>query len=175
MNADHHYSPPRVRQQVGATLVVGMVLLLLMTAISLTTLKSIKTDERLAGNLQDRTTALQAAESALREAEGDLDGLLGFPRKQGFYRYTDSDIPQPLQLDEQNSHVYEGVAYDVAQKPFYTIEFMEAGFEKGQSLVIGRRYGAERSPTYRISALGFGGSQTTRVALQSTYKSLGKK
>lgn len=171
MNADHHYSPPRVRQQDGATLVVGMVLLLLMTAISLTTLKSIKTDERLAGNLQDRMTALQAAESALREAEEFLTRVSPgrFDNADGLYLYTYASTPAPLALTEHNAIRFKDTLTGVSQKPLYTLEQMEAGVEKGQSLVL-KGYGGERRATYRITTLGFGGSATTRVALQSTYK-----
>ncbi len=156
----------------GATLVVGMVLLLLMTVLSLTTLKSIKTDERLAGNLQDRNTALQAAESALREAEEFLTGVSPgrFANEKGLYLYTYSGIPAPLELTDDDAITYQGSLTGVAQEPLYTLEQMESGVEKGQSLVLGVRYGGERRATYRITALGFGGSATTRVALQSTYK-----
>ena len=80
-----------------------MVLLLLMTAISLTSLKAIKTDERLAGNLQDRYLAFQAAEAALREAEEFLTGVSPgppFATKKGFTSTPHSGIPAPLLTDD---------------------------------------------------------------------------
>jgi type IV pilus assembly protein PilX len=43
---------------------------------------------------------------------------------------------------------------------------MEAGVEPGNSLVDR----SARRATFRITALGFGGSATTRVVLQSTYR-----
>ena len=49
---------------------------------------------------------------------------------------------------------------------------MESGVEKVRAWSLAVRYGGERRhATYRITALGFGGSATTRVALQSTYSS----
>ncbi len=166
--------PPRTprRRTHGATLIIGMVLLLLMTAISLTSLKAIKTDERLAGNLQDRYLAFQAAESALRDGERFLEkaSLPRFANTAGLYLYTYSSIPAPLDLDSSNAMSSAVSLTDVHSQPLYTLEQMEAGVEEGDSLVLGVRYGGERRPVYRITALGFGGSATTRAALQSTFR-----
>jgi len=156
----------------GATLIVGMILLLLMTAIALTTLKAIKTDEHLTGNQQDRHLAFQAAEAGLREAELLLEqpSLPPFDGNAGLYLYTDPGIPVPLELDASNARRYGETLAGVDQEPLYIIERMEAGVEQGDSLVMGVRYGAQRRSSYRITTTGFGGSATTRTVLQSTFK-----
>jgi type IV pilus assembly protein PilX len=149
-----------------------MILLLLLTAVSLTSLKAIKTDERLAGNLQDRYVAFQAAESALREAEDFLEqaALPRFENTAGLYLQANGGIPYPFDYDSDNARVYTGSLSGVTNQPLYTIEQMEGGVEQGDSLVIGVRYGGERRASYRITALGFGGSSSTRVVLQSTFR-----
>lgn len=168
----------QARRARGGTLIVGMLLLLLMSAVSLTSLKAIRTDERLAGNLQDRYLAFQAAEAALRAAEAILEqpALPSFQTTRGLYRFQDANVPDPFELTEANAQVYD--LFTQAQTgitprpipPRFIVEQMEAGIEEGGSLVVGTRYVGDRRNSYRITALGFGGSATTRVVLQSTFR-----
>lgn len=156
----------------GATLLIGMILLLLMSAVALTSLKAIKTEERMAGNLQDRYLAFQAAEAALREAEGLLDSpsLPSFGAANGLYRYDQTGIPDAFRFTTANAREYPRDLGVVAHRPLYIVEQMEPGVEQGASLVVGTHYGAEMRATYRITAIGYGGAATTRVVLQSSYR-----
>jgi len=63
---------PFLRQQQGATLVVGLIFLAVLTLIGVTAARVSGLEERMAGNLRDRAVALQAAEMALRDAERDI-------------------------------------------------------------------------------------------------------
>lgn len=161
--------PNRTR---GATLIVGMILLMLMTSIALTTLKAVKTDEHLTGNLQDRNLAFQAAEAGLREAEGVLEqpSLPPFNGSNGLYLFSDANVPSPFGFTHDSARRYGETLTGVDQEPLYIIERMEAGVEQGDSLLTGVRYGSDRRASYRVTALGFGGSATTRVVLQTTFK-----
>jgi len=172
MNARPQVQPGRARRSRGATLIVGMVLLLLMTAVSLTSLKSTKTDERLAGNLQDRYLAFQAAEAALRAAEDFLEqpSLPPLLNTGGLYTFNHANLPQPFDYTATNARTYPESLTGTAAAPLYTLEQLEAGVEQGSSLVVGVRYGSERRATYRITTVGFGGSATTRVVLQATFR-----
>lgn len=159
----------------GSALIVGLVLLLLMSVISLVSLKAIRTDERMAGNLQDQYLAFQAAEAALRRAEFLLSQPTppSFVTTPGLYHYQDNDLPAPLDLDAGNAQIYGQTTEPltgVCQQPRFIIEQMEAGIEEGASLVVGTRYVGDRRNAYRITALGFGGSPTTRAVLQSTFR-----
>ena len=55
--------------QRGASLVVVLILLLVMTLLGLAILRSTLLEERMSANLYDRSLAFQSAEGALREAE----------------------------------------------------------------------------------------------------------
>lgn len=59
--------PPR--QQRGVALVVVLILLLIMTLLGLASLRSTLLEERMTGNLFDRSLAFQAAEAGLRQGE----------------------------------------------------------------------------------------------------------
>ena len=59
---------PRCRQR-GATLIVGMSLLLVMTLMALSAVQSTALQEQMAGNMKDRNLAFESAETAARAAE----------------------------------------------------------------------------------------------------------
>lgn len=71
-------SPTRhvpIRRQQGAALVVGLVIMVVLTVLGITAARMAGLEERMAGNLRDRSLAMQAAEMALRDAEKDILGF----------------------------------------------------------------------------------------------------
>ena len=59
------FSIPHSKQR-GAVLVVGLLLLLILTIVSVTSMQMNSSQETMAGNLRDHNLAFQAAESGLR-------------------------------------------------------------------------------------------------------------
>jgi len=57
------------RREAGASLIVVLILLLVMTLLGLAVLRSTLLEERMSANLYDRSLAFQASEDGLREAE----------------------------------------------------------------------------------------------------------
>lgn len=66
MNIQPHFLG---RREQGISLLVVLVLLLIMTLLGLAILRGTMLEERMAGNMYERSLAFQAAESALREGE----------------------------------------------------------------------------------------------------------
>lgn len=60
------------RAQQGAVLVVALIMLLLLTIIGISSMRSTTMQERMAGNLRDESHALQAAEAAMRQGEAAI-------------------------------------------------------------------------------------------------------
>jgi len=56
-------------QERGIVLVVALVMLVLITIIGMTSIRTLTLEERMASNTYDRNLAFQAAETALREGE----------------------------------------------------------------------------------------------------------
>jgi type IV pilus assembly protein PilX len=79
MNTHPRYGIAPKRRQDGATLVVVLILLLIMTLLGLASLRSTILEERMTSNLLDRSLAFQVAEAGLREAEASL-----FPNPSNF-------------------------------------------------------------------------------------------
>lgn len=67
----HSIAPSRQRQN-GAALIVGLIFLVVLTMIGVTSARMSSLEERMSGNLRDRSLAMQAAELALRDAERDI-------------------------------------------------------------------------------------------------------
>jgi len=64
----------KINKQSGATLAVGLTLLLIMTLIGITALKTTALEEKMAAGLHNKILAEGGAESALRQAEDFLWG-----------------------------------------------------------------------------------------------------
>ncbi len=67
-------SPPS--HQTGAALITGLIFLVVLTMIGITAARMSTLEERMSGNMRDRSIAMQAAERALRDAEQDILGAV---------------------------------------------------------------------------------------------------
>ena len=63
------------KRQRGVALVVVLILLLIVTLLGLASMRGALLEERMSGNLYDRSLSFQAAERALREAQERIVGL----------------------------------------------------------------------------------------------------
>lgn len=68
------YSRPTRQRQHGATLVISLIFLVLLTLVGVTAMQSTILQERMAGNSRERNIAFQAGEIGLRDAEVFLVG-----------------------------------------------------------------------------------------------------
>jgi len=93
--------PARTRQS-GTVLIVGLIILVIITMIGLTSMQTTTQQERMAGNLGDRNAALQFAEGALRQGEDELTtGLANYSVDESIGRFdvvTGVYAPDPLLL-----------------------------------------------------------------------------
>lgn len=130
--------------QAGAALITGLIILVLMSLIGITALRTTGLEERMAGHTRDRNLAFQAAEAALRNAEGYLTNpVVGpfnnkAPHASGLYepRVPNPDFTSPetctdtacrpwwdiLDWDASDSAAYSGAIAGVSQQPRYIIE-----------------------------------------------------
>jgi type IV pilus assembly protein PilX len=72
MNKTMNDKTKHKKKQQGATLAMGLVLLLIMTLIGVTSMKTTALQEKMAGSLRNKALALSGVESALREGESYL-------------------------------------------------------------------------------------------------------
>ncbi len=67
-------TPLCLNSQTGSTLIISLVVLSILSLIVLSGVATGTLQERMAGNYRDRSVAFQAAEAALRIAEGEING-----------------------------------------------------------------------------------------------------
>ncbi len=156
--------------QRGSALVISLVFLVVMTLIAVGAMRDTTLQERMAGNLRDRSLAFQAAEAALREGENWLLSPAG--------RLTAGNLAADL-LDPA---AWDGVSPGPTQpaapgftdgnlhsaNPAFHISPPRIARSRGSALDIGGSGGSPAIVSHDVTARGIGGSATTVVILQST-------
>ncbi len=172
---------PHITKQTGAVLVVSLMLLVVMTLIGVTAMRSTILEEKMAGNTRDSLLALQTAETALLDGENYLETEINslaaaFDGSElGLYE-LDSDPPVLLDSTWVNSITYRGTfgTYPgVTSQPRFIIEFAGPfADESSDDLNISSYDTLDSLGTpyvFRITARGTGGSDSAVIFLQSNY------
>ncbi len=163
-----------LRREKGATLIISLMMLTLMTLIGAAAMRSSILEEKMARNSRDREYAFQAAEAALRAGEALLRQAIlpVFDGNNGLYRPPATGATPYWERGadwwQNNGASYGGALDEVAEQPRYLIEELPPAPELSDSLAAGRPI--SYTYPYRITARGVGGSGTAVVFLQTTYK-----
>lgn len=86
-------TPCSLQRQQGAVLIVALIFLVILTMLGVTAMTGTTMELRMAGNTRDLSIALQAAESAIRDAENDI------ARKPYTGKEASLRTPEPLAAD----------------------------------------------------------------------------
>ncbi|GAB4357766.1 MAG: pilus assembly protein [Immundisolibacter sp.] len=183
MHRSLHLPPggPPDRQR-GVVLVVALIMLAVITLLGVSAMQVTSLEERMAGNMRDRSLAFQAAEAALRDGERLLtqvtlpafdgtNGLYPAPAVGALPEWMQAGgSPQPASWWTTNGRPYGGTVAGVAAQPRYVIEEIARLPGVGESLEAGQP--VPDITYYRVTARGVGGSATAVVVLQSTFRRL---
>ncbi len=184
MKGQSRFSPPAGSQR-GAVLLVGLVMLLLMTIVGLAAVRNSEIQELMAGNLRDRNLAFQAAEAGLRAGEEALNGgtLPAFDGSAiGFVKADSEAMKHSSSIDFWDSYAWEkdkasvqtalGLEW-VNEQPRYVVEEVTsttAAGGLGGAIDFESSLTPEKAIFYRITSRGVGGTGSSIVVLQSTFK-----
>lgn len=149
------------KNQSGMVLITGLIFLLLMTILGMTSVQTTTLDERMASNLNDRNRAFQAAEIALRQAENQIMTIAS-----PFNLSTTTVAPDPndddgwtdeiaVDEDNENDMIDPVTVPDVVAQPVYVIQCFNAD---DPACGISR---------YRVTARGQGAIATSVVVLET--------
>jgi len=167
----------------GAVLLICLILLVPLLMLSLSAAETALLGERMAAGAVDRNRAFQSAEAALEAAESWLADLASFPQASsevggqvwaegvlnspsaGALWWSDSDRDMAWW---RSNAVPVTTVPDLAEPAHYIIEQYRF-VRDGESIELGT--GQQRSLVayHRITALGVGRRNSTRVLLQTTY------
>ncbi len=181
-------------QQQGAVLIISMIILLMLTILGVTSMRTTQLEERMAGNARDRHIAFEAAEAALIDAETyvqtivtatpfDLNGADGLysddPSLTGIESYVDWSGADPSRGFLSAANI--GTGQGISTPPKYVIQRIEQGTQSTPASGINPSTGGgynRRSPAtaknaastlVRITARGTGGSDNSVVFLQTVF------
>lgn len=169
-----------MRKQNGTVLMISIVVLLILTLLGMSSIRSSTIEEKLVGNMRDKELAFQAAEATLRAAETyiesnvistnsfDTDGT------DGLYDNSDDRIYNNITWTDTDSLEYTDFdnTYNVRTPPRFVIQHLVSSASTGGKLVLknyGQGIGAGQVETFLITARATGGTDNSTVLLQSTY------
>jgi len=172
-----------LKGQAGSALIVSLSILLVLTILGVSSLRTTSLEEKMAGNSRDAQTAFEAAEAALREGErfvitslntaayGPLGGT------GGLFDFRDVIIVADAWSVEANWNAGNSVAVPynslVARSPRYMIQLLRVQNAQGQSADLGNANDyVERDPPpkfFQITSRGTGISPNSRAMLQSYF------
>jgi type IV pilus assembly protein PilX len=170
-------SKPINRKERGATLVITMIFLLILTIIGLAGMDVTGLEERMAGNMRDRNMAFQAAEAAILEGERYLETEVSLPLpfngSNGLYDIPTNGDKNWEIIDWSSSAAvrsYSGPGFDeLNATAAYIIELLDE-VPSNDSMGDGTPEEEGNPGYYRITARARGLSDTTSVILQTVYK-----
>lgn len=154
----------------GAALIVGLVFLLILTMLGITAIQTSTLEERMAGNVRDVATALQAAEIALRAAETQA-AVNTLPTTGGYDTTSNRPAPDPADPASWSASTaaqLTGVTFSgntAASAPLYWIEARNE-ISTSASVEIPSEKDAR---VYFNTARSTGASGASQVVLQSVF------
>lgn len=176
--------PFNQKTNTGVALFISLVLLLVLTILGVSVVQTTSLEIRMARNEHDTLLAFEAAESALRDAEaalevttstfaynnGGVGGLWDMPDVNDGNRWEDDAI-----WADGRSIVAATAVSAVANQPQprYMIEHIATVQRDENAYQQDNEYNAAGSSdsvdVFRVTALGFGGSPSSRAMLQTTF------
>ena len=143
---------PRQRQQRGATLIITLVMLVLITLVSVSTIRTSTMDEKMAGGGRDRDKALQAAEAAVQQCLTQLQ----------------SDPAAVATMLTPTTPPHWEAAWDNTNSVEMTIDTSNSAGLAAKPRCMYEALGATTG-NYRVTGRAVGGFSLTEVILQATY------
>lgn len=174
----NRYRTPPHSTQSGAVLVVSLMMLVIMTLIGVTAMRSTILEEKMSANARDSMLALEASETVLLAGEQHLENtinslVVAFDGVQlGLYEEgTNPDLLADATW--VNAITYSDVYPGVTSQPKFIIELIGAVGGAANSTLYLSSYDSVDAlgvaHAFRITARGTGRSDNAVVLLQSNY------
>jgi len=160
--------------QRGATLMISLMILLVMTLIGVTSMGTSNLEEKMAGNDRDLNLSFQAAEAALRQAEdyvnNNIVSTAAFDGTNTGLYTQDSNPDIFAAATWANSISYNGTINYVNTAPQYIVEITSTiGDDDINVSGYGESSGSGTITAFRVTARGTGGTDGAVTLLQSNF------
>lgn len=170
-----------LKQQSGVVLVISLIMLLLLTLIAISGSQNTGLEEKMASNSRDKNLAFQAAESALRAAEKEIEALISvtelntqFNGTKGWLLKEETVMPSlfigaTVTWNNNDSKEFQSGITEINTQPRYFIKHV--GRDKGDEVNLSH-YGDSASMEvhyFVITARGTGTQDTSKSYLRMHY------
>lgn len=163
-----NFSP--VRNQKGAVLIIGLLIMVILSILGITTMQSSTLQERMAGNFEQRDVAFELAEAALRDGEAWLSAQVVMPSFSGSsarYQADSSLWNTDTTWDNAITYAGGGIGNEYTL-PLYYLEFMANVDNSGNSSEKFQS-APEMPEMYRVTSRAQSNSGRSVVILQTTF------
>jgi len=175
-----HPTYQRFHRQSGSVLIISLIVMLVLTILGVSGMKSSVLEEKMAGNMRDSQLAFQAAEATLREAEQYIeDNIVSTANfdtdgSDGLYDKSQQHLGNTISWDAADSLEYSdfSTGYAINTPPRYVIQHLASQQNNVDTLNMdnyGQGTGAGRIEMFLITARATGSSGNSVVMLQTTY------
>ena len=171
-------TPATAAGQHGMVLIMGMIFMLVLTLIVVSSMRTTLLEERMAGNARDNDLAFQAAEAALRAGERIVTAFMSTSPAYLTLDTGDARRDDKYWMNTDSSHFHDWTSESlpvspapagVAQAPRFVVEELPPIPATGSESLKGPAPLPD-SAIFRVTARGVGGNPGTVVFLQSTYR-----
>ena len=179
----------RINKQTGSILIISLIILVAMTLIGITAMRTSVMEEKMAGNMRNKELAFQAAEATLRAAEQNIqDNIISTASfdtdgSDGLYNFSTAND------STRNDRVWETITdwysdnetleytafstdYNLEKAPRYVIQHLATTGNDNDKLNMdnmGQGTGGGNIEAFLITVRATGGNSNSAVILQSTW------
>ena len=183
MNNSNNYHnqirPSLPKQQRGVILILSLVILMVLSLLGVSSMRTSSLQERMSGNARDYQIAFEAAEIALRAGEDYLKSIslnTDFSAAGNNGRFlartlSDSDAWR-TESNWTSGKTTSVTLADTGKDPEYMVEIVDSEYgviEQLENQDEGGGTGTIEIALYRITARGYGKNKNTRVMLQTDF------
>lgn len=170
-----------LKQQSGVVLVISLIMLLLLTLIAISGSQVTGLEEKMASNSRDQNLAFQAAESALRAAEKEIEALESVTKLNTQFNGSNTwllkeDVAMPslflgttMTWNNNDSRQFQSGIIEINTQPRYFIKHV--GRDVGDD-INNKGYGENANMDvhyFVITARGTGTQDTSKSYLRMHY------
>lgn len=155
-----------IKYQQGAALIVASVILIALSLLAVSTIDITTLETKMVNLAEDRTTAFQAAEAALKHAEECLGNAADYVAAQNECGAT-STVPDPV---TERSDWWDKAKEYKFEDAFGTTDLHFLSEQPRFTITVENSDDVNENVTYLITAEGRGRSEFSRALVQSKYK-----
>ena len=168
----------QIKHQRGVVLIVSLTILMVLTLIGVSAMKTSSLQERMSGNSRDYQTAFEAAELALRAGEDYIKTIsttTDFSSTGANGKFVARTISSPGAWQIENNwtsgNTTQVTLANVSKNPEYIIEILDSTYGQTDELTPGGSSSGIIA-LFRVTARGYGKNPNTKVMLQADFGKL---